>query len=203
MEVLFNSLGRRLGDGLLERVRGVALLCGSIRTTGLAGRIGRSILDLPIQSEHSLCREWQRQFQDLAGHTGTAELPLRIMIDQSSPRPASFRPEAAVKTTVERDPLELRGTGGILRDLAVEFDASDYLLVCNGGQIAREPLGNIARILADCGGDINLIGHKDGTPSGFMLVRCGCLQQLPKCGFIDLKEQALPALAKRFRIEVA
>jgi hypothetical protein len=179
------------------------LLCGSIRTTGLAGKIGRSVLDLPIRAEHSLCCEWQRQVQGLAGLIGVAELPLRILIDQSSPRPASFRTDIGVKTAVERDPLELRGTGGILRDVAVEFEPSDYLLVCNGGQIARESLSRVSRVLADCGGDVNLIGHEDGTPSGFALVRCGCLQQLPKCGFIDLKEQALPALAKRFRIEVA
>jgi hypothetical protein len=202
MEILAHSPVLRGGNRLLERVRGVVLLSGSIRAKGLAGKIGRSVLDLPIDPDRTIAREWQDQVHDLACGIG-AELPLRVLIDQVSPRPASFRSEGWVKASVERDQLELRGTGGVLRDISVEFEPTDYLLVCNGGQIAREPLGDISRILADCGGDMNLIGHEDGTPSGFMLVRCGCLQHLPKCGFIDLKEQALTALSERFTVEVA
>jgi hypothetical protein len=203
MELLVHSPSLRGGNRLLERVRGVALLCGSIRANGLAGKVGRSILDLPINPERTLANEWQRQVQDLANGLGGVALPLRILVDQISPRPARFRPDGAVKTSVERDPLELRGTGGVLRDLSEDFDPSDYILVCNGGQIPREPLSEIARLLAGRGADINLVGNEDGTPSGFMLIRCGCLQQLPKYGFVDLKEQALTALSKRFSIEVA
>ena len=202
MEILTHSPVLRGGSQLLERVRGVVLLSGSIRAKGLAGKIGRSVLDLPIDGDRTLAREWQDQVQDLACGIG-AQLPLRVLIDQLSSRPASFRSDGWVKASVERDQLELRGTGGVLRDISVEFDPADYLLVCNGGQIPREPLSEISQVLSDCGGDINIIGHQDGTPSGFMLIRCGCLQHLPKQGFIDLKEQALTALSERYSVEVA
>jgi hypothetical protein len=50
--------------------------------------------------------------------------------------------------------------------------------------------------------DISLVAHDDGTPCGLMLIRCGCLREIPAIGYIDLKEQALPEIAKHYQVHV-
>ena len=68
--------------------------------------------------------------------------------------------------------------------------------VSSAQHILVEPLGVLAHRLAEAGGEINLMSHGGGTPSGLMLVRCGCLRSIPSVGFIDFKEQALPLIAR-------
>ena len=57
-------------------------------------------------------------------------------------------------------------------------------------------------VLASRRAEVSILDHGDGTPSGLMLIRCGSLREIAKVGFVDLKEQALPAIAKRHRVEV-
>ena len=47
-----------------------------------------------------------------------------------------------------------------------------------------------------------VMAHADGTPSGLMLIRCAALREIPSAGFSDMKEQALPLIARTHRIEV-
>jgi hypothetical protein len=103
---------------------------------------------------------------------------------------------------VERDPLEYRGTGGLLRDLSLRYEEQDYLLVASGAQVLTEPLESATSALATEGRDLALLAHDDGTPSGLMWVRCGCLRAVPEVGFVDMKEQALPQIARRHHVAV-
>ena len=73
---------------------------------------------------------------------------------------------------VERDLSEYRGTGGVLRDLAADYDDDDLILVCNAAQILLDPLAAIATALDRKIGDVTLVSHNDGTPSGVQLVAC-------------------------------
>ncbi|QNN24904.1 hypothetical protein HED60_22360 [Planctomycetales bacterium ZRK34] len=123
------------------------------------------------------------------------------MVDRNSTEPP--KPNDGLATfTVERDPLDFRGTGGVLHDLSAGYDDNDYLLIANGLQVLTHPLAENAALLADRGGDVSIIAHHDGTPSGLMLVRCGVLRTLPAAGFVDMKEQALPTIAKEHSVRV-
>jgi hypothetical protein len=86
--------------------------------------------------------------------------------------------------------------------LAQRYDDDDYLLVATGAQVLARPLAEVVTVLAGRAADVAIGRHEDGTPAGLVWVRCGCLRSIPEVGFIDLKEQALPQIARRHHVEV-
>jgi hypothetical protein len=151
-------------------------------------------LDLPVTSEQTVISLWQGQVEQLAKATGESELPLRVIVAQASQAPAAFNPVATVRTSVERDPKEFRGTAGVLRDVATSYDPNDMILVANGAQLLLEPLPALVADLFGASGSISFIAHEDGTPCGLFLIRCGALSEVRDIGFLDFKEQVLPKL---------
>ena len=103
---------------------------------------------------------------------------------------------------VERDANSFRGTGGALRDAAEAGNDDDLLLIANAAQIMLDPLPLLLPALHRLGGDVALIAHADGAPSGAMLLPRAALKLIPTFGFVDLKEQALPIIAKQFDVRV-
>jgi mannose-1-phosphate guanylyltransferase len=193
---------RRAQSNGLGRLQALVLLAGSVRPTALLEGIGRSLLDLPIGNGRSLLGEWQAEAVGLGRRAGIAQLPVRVMVDRDGKDPAAPDRMDGIIVSVERDPLEYRGTGGVLRDLAVNYGDDDYILVANAGQVLTEDLDGIAEEMADGSPDLTVVAHQDGTPAGVMLVRCKVLRGIASVGFVDMKEQALPSIAKNHRVEV-
>jgi N-acetylglucosaminyldiphosphoundecaprenol N-acetyl-beta-D-mannosaminyltransferase len=189
-----------LRESNLRRIRGLVLLGGSVRSTELTAAINRSVLDLPLDDGATLLDHWLGHARDLARHLGLERLPVRITLDRSSIAPAGAAPRFAGDWAAERDVNDLRGTGGLLRDLAQHYGPDDYLLVANAAQVLLDPLVALATVLDRRRCDVSLIAHKDGSPAGMMLVRCGALTMINPVGFVDMKEQALPAIASRFDV---
>ena|GEM_PF-53743 len=185
---------------MLRHVKAVVLLGGSVRQGKLTAAIERSILDLPLEDGRSILQHWLRETGELRRTIGMAELPLRVVVDHASPEPKTPIAPDGVSVRVERDLSSYRGTGGVLRDLSEEYADEDVLLVANGAQALVSSLSDLARTLADIGGDVSLISHADGTPSGLMLMRCRALRRIAQSGYIDMKEQALPAIARDFQV---
>jgi hypothetical protein len=188
----------------LARLRALVLLGGAVRSGGLAASIGRPLFDLPQEGDCSILDAWRREAAQLAAHLGTQFLNVRVMIDVATPDPQSQPAQRAdlSPAAIERDPSNYRGTGGVLHDLAADYSDNDLLLVANAAQVLLEPLTGLACDLAAAAADVSIISHEDGTASGMLLVRCGALRDLPATGFIDMKEQALPAIAASHRVAV-
>ncbi|MEM7236130.1 MAG: hypothetical protein AAF517_28450 [Planctomycetota bacterium] len=163
---------------------------------------GRSVLDLPIDDGWTFVADWQKQVHDLREFAGIRELPLRLMLDTAATEPILPEPLPGVKVSVERDPKPFRGTGGLLRDIADQYDDDAYLVVANAAQVLLQPLPELTWTMAATGGDICAVSHLDGVPSGLMFVQCRCLRKIPEIGFVDLKEQALPMISKNHRASV-
>jgi len=194
------------GDGIpgrkLNRLRAVVLLGGSVRQTELATSIGRSVLDLPVDENGSLINHWLSHVTELAQYAGVDSLPVRVLVNRKSPEPTSVAARFANRVSVERDSSEFRGTGGVLRDLAESYDDNDLILMANAGQLLMDPLSVIAAALDHKRADIALISHRDGTPSGVMLIRVKTLRGIKPVGYIDMKEQALPQIAQSYDVKV-
>ena len=189
-----------LGTALRE----VVLLSGSVRSDRFHTGIGRSVLDLPLDTNHTLLDHWTRQLADLAGAMERPVLPVRIMLDAASPRPNVPDTDGRVEFLIERDPRDYRGTGGILRDLAdANYSETDYILVANGAQRIAGPLAEHVQRLASIGGDVAIVAHRDGTPSGLMLLNCRVLRLISRTGFVDMKEQGLPVIARTHEVRVS
>ncbi len=187
---------------ILAKLRGIILLGGTVRSTGLSAAIGRSILELPITGGRSLLDLWcdqASQLASLAGHN----LIVRVLIDkevQQLPRKNPQFPQ--IDLQVHHDPFELRGTGGILKDSTADISDDDFILVAAANYVVSEPVVRVAESLAALGGDVNIVAHEEGQPSNIMLLRRGVLKGIQDIGFADLKEQAMPAIAKSHSVQV-
>ena len=186
----------------LSRLKALVLLGGSVRPTPLSNNIGRSLLDLPLDENGSVLNHWLNHATELARLAGLEKLPVRVMVDRNSPEPISAAVKFYGTFRVERDQSEYRGTGGVLGDLAERYDDDDLILVANAAQILLDPLVSLANTLDGRHGDVGIISHRDGTPSGIMLLKCKTLRLVPRTGFIDMKEQAMPLIAQRYAVEV-
>jgi N-acetylglucosaminyldiphosphoundecaprenol N-acetyl-beta-D-mannosaminyltransferase len=189
-------------DGeMLRKLRAVVLLAGAVRPMAIATETGRSILDLPLDTDKTFLKQWVEHTEALARVAGLPGLGIRAMVNGHSPDPIGAV-SAAHLVRVERDFGEYRGTGGLLRDLAREYDDEDLILVANAFQLLIDPLADVARAVARLGGDVGLVSHHDGTPSGIMLIRCKTLRLISEAGYVDMKEQALPQIASRYEVSV-
>jgi hypothetical protein len=187
---------------LRERLRAVVLLAGSLRPGELGRALDGSLLDLPIEDGLSILDDWQRQAEALAAAAGIDDLPVRVLIDRAGHQPRTPAASPRAPLALERDSADLRGTGGILRDIAGGYAPGDLLIVANAAQILVRPLTDLAAGLDRVGGDVSIIAHDDGTPVGLFLVGCGALAGAKSEGFVDFKEQVLPRLAAAHEVRV-
>lgn len=176
-------------------LRAVVLLAGSVRSGQLSKGVDRSLLDLPVETGTSVLAAWQAGAEAMASGLGFGALPVRVVIGQSGKEPTVPASGSRAAITIEREQAELRGTGGLLHDLARAYAPDDLILVGNGAQVLVEPLEALARDLFNAGGSVAIIAHRDGTPSGLFLVRCSAFASVGAVGFLDFKEQLLPRLA--------
>jgi exopolysaccharide biosynthesis WecB/TagA/CpsF family protein len=181
------------------RLRGLVLLGGSVRPSPLAAAIDRSVLDLPIGEGGTVLTRWLDQATDLARRLRVDRLPVRLLLDSDAVEPRSASRE---RFSLERDASEYRGTGGLLAAISVDYEDDDLILVGNAAQLLLDPLAAMFKALRRTGGVVSMASHRDGTPSGMMLVTCRSLRLIPPVGFVDMKEQALPIIADRFDVRV-
>lgn len=189
---------------IIARIRALVLLGGSVRPTPLHLATGRSVLDLPLDRRGSVLAGWLAEAATLRHSLEIDSLPVRVMVNHGAATPMSVEGFIAKSTglRIERDASDYRGTGGVLRDLADEYEDDDLLLVANAAQVLLDPLDTVADALARRGGDVSVVSHQDGTPTGVMLIACRALREIAAEGFIDMKEQALPRIASRFDVRV-
>lgn len=187
---------------VLSRVRAGVLLGGTVRVSELGEAIERSMLDLPLQPDQTLLGGWCKQVGTLRALIGIEACQLLVRINDGVPRPTTPVKTDHVDVQIETDASAYRGSGGVLHDIAQRFKDTEYLLVANAAQVLVEPLADLVAALAEPGAAVSLVSHRDGTPSGVMLIRCDVLKQLPAVGFVDLKEQALPGIARKHDVRV-
>lgn len=189
-------------DALLSRLRSLVLLGGSVRASALSSCARRSVLDLPLDESGSILNHWLTHAREVARLADIQRLPVRVMVNHNAMEPVSAAPIHYGSFRVERDLSDYRGTGGVLHDLAADYDDDDLILVANAAQVLLDPLTGIAAALQHKGGDVAVVSHEDGTPSGIMLVTCKTLRLIPATGFVDMKEQALPLIASKYDVRV-
>ncbi len=186
----------------LARLRAMVLLGGSVRANALSAATGRSVLDLPLDEGGSILNFWLAQAAEVACAANLDHLPVRVMVDQQSLEPRSADARYNRVFRVERDLSQYRGTGGVLHDISDSYQDDDLILVVNAAQVLLDPLPLVLTTLQRKRGDVSIISHDDGTPSGIMLVRCKTLRLLPAQGFVDMKEQGLPLIAGKYDVRV-
>ncbi len=186
----------------LKRLKAIILLGGKVRQSSFGASLNRSVLDLPLDDSGTILNHWVTQSNELAKRFGLDGLIVRVMVDQKGHEPTSIPPQFAHMVRVERDRSSFRGTGGLIADIAADYADDDLILVANASQVLLDPLSAIAQTLDHKTGDFTLISHRDGTASGIMLLACKTVRSINPVGYIDLKEQALPSIAKLHDVRV-
>lgn len=195
---------RSADRGASVAIEAVVLLGGSVRRNELVDATCRSRLDLPLDDDGTVLNQWQRQVSQWLRVSETGRKPLRVVLDNMfSVSPKSAVADQLAPLHIERDPQDCRGTGGLLRDLAADYDDDHWLLVATAAQLLLEPLEDMVQRLTAIKGDVRILAHADGTPVSLMLVRCGCLRVIDRVGFVDLKEQGLRRIARTHLVGVA
>ena len=187
---------------VISRLRGLVLLGGAVRASELSVATERSVLDFPLDEHGTILNHWLQHAHEVAKWASVEKFPVRLKVNQNAIEPRSADPRFFGALRVERDLSDFRGTGGVLHDLASDYDDEDLLLVAPAAQVLLEPLTSIAESLADVGGDVSVVAHTDGTPSGMMLLKCKTLRLIAARGFVDMKEQALPLIASKYDVRV-
>ncbi|WP_432797420.1 hypothetical protein [Poriferisphaera sp. WC338] len=187
----------------LSNMKAVVLLAGSVRASSFRRAVKRSLMNLPVTSEQTVIDTWKSQILATAKAHHIESLPIRVMLDRATPMwNIAQKEDERVKINLEQDPFEFRGTGGLMRDLADQYEDDDYLLTANAAQILTGQMTEVIRDLASVRADVTMVCLSDGTPTDIMLLRCGALRSIAKVGFVDLKEQALPQIAKSYDVRV-
>ncbi len=189
--------------GVVPHLRAVVVLAGSVRETPFSRDLGRSPLDLPLRDGETVLQTWCRGAADLARALGLADLPVRVLVNRSAKLPESVSAESDIRVTAEFDPHELRGSAGVLRDIAEDFRPDDVILVGNAYQLVLEPLPDLVAAMARVGGDVTILTGDDQGPMGLKLIRRAALEPVKAKGFVDFNEQAIPLIAAQFDVRVA
>jgi hypothetical protein len=185
------------------RLRAIILLAGSVRPGDLTRLVGRSELDLPIGFGQTILSRWSDEAAGVAADRQLDNIQVRVLVAPGSRVPAPPREVDHVRFEVEHDARQFAGTGGVLRDAVASYPPDDYVLVCGAAAVLTQPLAGLIRVLAAAGGDVALLAQPDGTALGLTLASCRALRAIRGEGFVDLKEQALPQLAREFDVRVA
>jgi len=184
------------------RVAAAVLLAGSVRPSRLRKASGRCGLELPVSSRRNVLGCW---LDELVGHAeafGIQNPPVRVMVDRMTSLGAVRGADERLVVSIEQDPSEFRGTGGLLHDLAKGYEDDEFLLVGHASQLLFLPLAEQTEAMARTDADFVMVCCADGSPAGLMMIRCGCLRRISGVGFVDLNEQALPQIAQRHDVRV-
>src|SRR5258706_8216265 len=140
----------------------------------------------------------------MVGLFGWGGIGVRVMIDGGALAPRPYDGDVAgFALSIERDAGAYRGTGGVIRDACGGIDSDRYVLVCNAFQMLLQPLGGLVERLLACDAELSFASEPCGGAGGIFLIQGSCLKEIPNLGFVDLKEQAIPLIAKRHRVRVA
>ncbi len=188
--------GRSAPDTDVAReLRAVVLLAGQVGRSALRDGVRRSVLDLPVASGRTLLDVWAA---NLAGVIRRFELPrvhVRVAVDPNGAAPTlpSSTRYPGVVFDIVRDSDEYRGTAGVVKDLTADLAPEDRVLVAAAAQYVWEPLADVVDALAQAPEAVSVVPFGTGEFAGAFLLRVGRFADVPSVGFVDLKEQALPA----------
>lgn len=187
----------------LSALKAVVLLAGDVRTNTLRKLTGRASPSLPVATNRTVLDCWREQLISFAETLGIQQLPVRVLVTRNCGLTPCTERVGPLQMSIEYDPSPLRGTAGLMYDIAQAYEEEDQLLVTSAGQILFEPLIRIAMDMHAAGGDFVLGTDPAGVPSGMMLFKRRCIQDISPVGFCDLNEQALPEMSRKHNVRVA
>lgn len=201
--LLISSLvARALGESPHDQERGidaVIFLAGGLLPSPLELLLGHGALDIKARDGRTLLRRWL----DLLGAHPPQARPARCIVACSTSMPRAAVAEARrgeIPVEIARDLTDSRGPAGALRDLSEHFPARATLLVIEASRWPACDLATLVREHHRRSAAVTVGRNPDGTPAGVYAIRRHALDLVPTLGYMDLKEQWLPAVVRQEEI---
>ncbi len=168
----------------------VLLLCGGLSRPPLATSLGAPLLVLPQTPEKNVLGCWIDAFT-------RAGLPIdrcRLLTNTGDcPDPLD---RAGIEALPDTGPY--RGPAGVVRDALDRLEPEGCCLIVESSRLLSEP-GALAGLLEACRArekTVTVATNPDGSFSGIIAADAGAIRLIPGIGFIDIKEQWLPAASR-------
>lgn len=183
----------------------VLILAGGLNPTPLQDLMGFPVAGLPVSRERTLLSAWLAVISEsLGSKRGSTHLLCGTVADEhwfiAELRRATM---SDLGVEVRRDGRPHRGVCGLLADTAAECDLAEWVLVI---ELTTLPPRSLEPLLGAATAGVSMVvgSSRDDRPAGAFLLRRELLKDVPKIGYLDLKEQFLPQLVARgHRIEAA
>lgn len=176
----------------------VLILAGGLNPTPLQQLMGFPVAGLPLGHDRTLLASW---LGVLDASLGSARRSTHLLCGTPSDE-QWFVAELRRPTTsvlgieVRRDGRPHRGVCGLLADTVSECDLSEWLLVVELNSLPPRSLRPLLEAAAE-GVSMVVGSSRDERPAGAFLLRRDLLKEVPRIGYLDLKEQFLPQLVAR------
>ena len=184
----------------------VLILAGGLNPTPLQQLMGFPVAGLPLGRDRTLLASWLTVIDESLGSARrSTHLLCGTPSDEQWFVAELRRPTTSVLgVEVRRDARPHRGVCGILADTAVECDLAEWVLVIELNTLPPKCLKPLLRGGGTDGVSMVVGSSRDERPAGAFLLRRDLLADVPRIGYLDLKEQFLPQLVARgHRIEAA
>lgn len=188
---------------LAARVSAVVLLGGTLRAQDFHRALRRPLVSLPLSETQTMWSRWHGAAASLAESSAEpAPVRLDLLVGDPADAPSAQAGAGTVRAGSFVDRGDVRGTAGVLRDHIEHTGATGFVLVANANQAVLGDFPALVRTLASGVRDITLMTSTEGNGGFLMLARAECLLAISTKGFVDLKEQALPMLARNHDVRV-
>ena len=179
------------------------LLAGGLQPSPLREALRLPALCLPLTRDETLLDRWITLLTRTPGcdrvvivvSTPADREAIHAALLERSEGKDALKDASAGRIDVRIDPRSFRGPSGIARDLADELGmtADDLMLIVEAACLPPTTLAPMCEAMGD---DVaGVIGSSaELEPAGVYLFTYATLEQIPKVGFHDLKEQTLPML---------
>jgi NDP-sugar pyrophosphorylase family protein len=176
----------RAGD-----VSHVLVLAGGLQPPQLADQLGVSTLWLPATAAINLMDRWRDAFRRL-------NVPDQrvVLLTGSGDNPDLSVPEHPFAEL--RDSGPFRGPAGALRDGCESLRPDGPCVIVEGNRYLSSDaaLADVVREHAASAASVTVATNPDGTFAGVLVADPAAIGVIPRIGFMDIKEQWLPAAAK-------
>ena len=178
----------------------ICLLAGGIRRPPLESALRDRTWSLAIRHDRTVFDLWLDRLYDLPSD---GRPRVRVLLSEvPTDHERLFFSCRGVE--IVTDSSDYRGPGGALRDATEHLHTQDTLLVA---ELSRCVLCGLDGMIAQHHERENLVtvaANHDGSPSGVYVIKAEAISHISPRGYVDLKEQWLPALRDaRERIGVA
>ncbi len=170
-----------------ERAVSAIVLAGGLDASPLERASGRSVLDLNIAPGRTVLGAWERAFEGAGVRT--------IGIAVGGPSPEPVRLGGGVR--VLRDPEAYRGPAGAARDAWDRLGRASTVVIVEASRWSSGGVVDVLEAHAISDADVTVGVNPDRTPAGVYAVSGSAFEHVARVGYVDLKEQWLPALRSR------